>query len=111
MERRIELTNRYTGCMGNYELMLRGIMDLPNRPAIINLQSVLLLPNLSIPGTFLTSGLRLPHILNRRPSPSWPRFHVYTLIALELTNSIFALMFRQLALGGDMVIYLPPHGH
>jgi hypothetical protein len=32
--------DRYTAAMGNYELLVRGILDLPNKPAIINLQYV-----------------------------------------------------------------------
>jgi len=60
--------------MGNYELLVRGIMDLPNKPAIINLQYVLILTDgLSLPSSFLllpgTFSL-LPLIDTLPPKPS-----------------------------------------
>ena len=58
--------DRYTAAMGNYELLVRGIMDLPNQPAIINLQYVLMLTvGLSFPSSFP------PIARNFLPSPSY----------------------------------------
>jgi hypothetical protein len=96
--------DRYTAAMGNYELLVRGIMDLPNKPAIINLQYV---PFFNSFPSWLLLFLAYPPSLCLLLNPS--RSHDLCLPLLlpyswdELTNSIFALMFRQLALGGDMV--------
>jgi hypothetical protein len=86
--------DRYTAAMGNYELLVRGILDLPNKPAIINVQYVHFLPCSTSDPTSL--GYYPAHTIYLHPS-------FYPNPWDELTPSIFALMFRQLALGGDMV--------
>ena len=85
--------------MNNYEFLLRGLLDLPNKPAIINLQYVLA-PIMPPSRKTLVSPPRLmPPLLSLCICPLALR----TIMEWRLTPSIFALMFRQLALGGDMV--------
>ena len=85
--------------MNNYEFLLRGLLDLPNKPAVINLQYVLvpIMPpsrkTLGPPPRFM------PPLLSLGIAPLALR----STMKSRLTPSIFALMFRQLALGGDMV--------